>query len=115
MRVMTNLLIDHHRRDLSAKRTAERLSMEVSSSGSTSDVRHADPADLAAAPRWDELVRNLTPQQRLVATLYYAHDLPVDTIASTTQLSTGTVKSTLSKARHNLQQILSKTHGGGDR
>lgn len=111
LRVMTNLLIDHHRRDVVALRASERMRTQAAVPGDPRNSGTIDPADLATAPRWEELTRDLTSQQRLVATLYYAHDLPVDAIAATTQLSAGTIKSTLSKARHNLQRALGNTNG----
>jgi RNA polymerase sigma-70 factor, ECF subfamily len=110
LRVMSNLLIDHHRRHVAELRAAER----VLSQGAvlpTPGTETTDPANLATGARWEDLVSTLTPQQRLVATLYYAADLSVDAVAANTQLSVGTVKSTLSKARHNLQHSLRRPNG----
>jgi RNA polymerase sigma-70 factor, ECF subfamily len=109
-RVMGNLLIDHHRSRAVERSAVERLearaaALSVPGTGST------DPAQLAVSRRWDELVASLTPQQRLVATLYYAHDQPVGVVAETLQIATGTVKSALSKARANLRRALGDEYG----
>jgi RNA polymerase sigma-70 factor, ECF subfamily len=98
-RVMSNLLIDHHR-----LATSERSALERLGSGSASSE------DSPGIPsRWAELVSPLTVRQRLVATLYYAEDLSVAEIARILDLSPGSVKSTLSKARHRLR----RHHPGG--
>ncbi len=90
-RVMSNLLIDHHR-----SRTAERSALErLGSASATTESVRSTP--------WVELMAPLTPRQRLVATLYYADDLAVGEIADALDVSTGTVKSTLAKARRRLQ------------
>ncbi len=109
-RVMGNLLIDHHRRRNAEHAAVERVqsraaAMPAPGTGST------DPAHLASSGRWADLMVSLTPQQRLVATLYYAEDQPVDVVAETLQIATGTVKSALSKARHNLRRTLGDSHG----
>jgi RNA polymerase sigma-70 factor, ECF subfamily len=111
-RVMGNLLIDHHRSRSAERSAVERVqarleAMPVPGTGST------DPAHLAVSGRWDDLMVSLTPQQRLIATLYYAEDQPVDIVAATLQIASGTVKSALSKARHNLRRSLRDTYGQG--
>lgn len=93
-RVMTNLLIDHHR-----SRTAERVALrKVGGSTSAESDGDSNPSE------WAELIAPLSPQQRIIATLYYADDLSVNEIARTLDISTGTVKSTLSKARRRLRR-----------
>ncbi|MGW5677742.1 sigma factor [Streptomyces sp. NPDC003860] len=47
-------------------------------------------------------LRDLPARQRLCAALYYVCDLPVELIAAETRLSTGTVKTHLSRARGKL-------------
>lgn len=101
-RVMGNLLIDHHRSRASEAAAVERLGHgAVTRSDPT-----PDPANVAASARWDDLTRSLTPQQRVVATLYYAEDHSVADVAEMLDLATGTVKSALSKARANLRRRL---------
>jgi RNA polymerase sigma-70 factor, ECF subfamily len=109
-RVMGNLLIDHHRSRTAERSAVERLearaaAMPAPGTGST------DPAHLAVLRRWEELVVSLTPQQRLIATLYYAQDQPVGVVADTLQIATGTVKSALSKARNNLRRTIGDGYG----
>ncbi|MGA9276977.1 RNA polymerase sigma factor [Ilumatobacter sp.] len=104
-RVMGNLLIDQHR-----KRTAERSAVERAQSRAETDPVHpsgsTDPELFAVSSRWSDLVASLSPQQRLAATLYYAEDQSVATIAETMEIATGTVKSALSKARRNLRRVV---------
>lgn len=104
-RVMGNLLIDAHRSRTAERRAVERLHSTV---GTDASIHAAliDPASLAVSERWAELTRTLTPQQRLVATLYYAEDQSVADVAEILQIATGTVKSALSKARTNLRRHL---------
>lgn len=112
-RVMGNLLVDQHR-----KRVAEHSAVERVRSRSATDAvpgsGSTDPAHIAVSSRWSELVATLSPQQRLAATLYYAEDQSVATIADTMEIAAGTVKSALSKARRNLRQVLDGRSTGDD-
>jgi RNA polymerase sigma-70 factor (ECF subfamily) len=92
-RVMSNLLIDHHRSVTSERRAIERLAAAAPVEGI-----ETSPDD------WGHLMAALTPQQRLMATLYYADDLSVEEIADTVGISIGGVKSTLSKVRRRLRR-----------
>lgn len=105
-RVMGNLLIDHHRSRTSEAAAVERLGHR----SATQADAVPDPATLAASARWEDLTRSLTPQQRVVATLYYGEDQSVADVAEMMDIATGTVKSALSKARTNLRRRL----GGPD-
>ncbi len=105
-RVMGNLLIDHHRSRTSEAQAVERLGHRAATQA---DV-NPDPATVAASNRWADLTRSLTPQQRVVATLYYAEDRSVADVAEMMDIATGTVKSALSKIRANLRRRL----GGPD-
>ncbi|HQZ33690.1 MAG TPA: sigma-70 family RNA polymerase sigma factor [Ilumatobacteraceae bacterium] len=100
-RVMSNLVIDHHRTTVVQHSVATRLSADR-----TDDDTTNDPAIATTNPRWADLIAPLTATQRAVATLYYAEDQPVSTIAHTLGISPGTVKSTLSKARASLRRHL---------
>ena len=93
-RVMSNLLIDHHRSVASERSALDRLGFGPASSEDRP----------AARLLWVELVRPLTARQRLVATLFYAEDLSVADIARILEVSPGNVKSTLSKARRRLRR-----------
>lgn len=105
-RVMSNLLIDHHRSAATEQGTVTRLHSRRTTSDGTTD----DPALAATTPRWSELVAPLTGLQRTVATLHYAEDQPVSSIADALAIAPGTVKSTLSKARAGLRQHLAANH-----
>lgn len=92
-RVMSNLVIDHHRSRGSERGALERLRPAVATEA---------PAEPEVA--WAELIAPLTPLQRVVATLFYAEDRSVLEIATLLELSPGTVKSTLSKIRRRLRK-----------
>ena len=105
-RVMGNLLIDQHRR-----RTSEQAALEHVQSQADVDAQPApatDPAHLATTQRWNDLMAPLSAQQRAVATLYYAEDQSVSSVAQTLGIATGTVKSALSKVRANLRQAVQR-------
>ncbi len=90
----------------------ERLQERVP--GPCDRVSETDPAALVASRRWADLVAFLSPQQRLVVTLYYAEDQSVATIAETTQIASGTVKSALPKACTNLRRVLDAPSDDGE-
>ena len=111
-RVMGNLLIDHHRSRVAERSAVDRMEFRARTAP-LSVAGGVDPAASAVATRWHELVESLTPQQRLIATLYYAEDLPVAAVADTMQIAVGTVKSGLSKARNHLRRTLGDADGQG--
>lgn len=94
-RVMSNLLIDHHRSRGTERSALERLAPAVAEATA--------PAPAPPERAWAELIAPLTPLQRVVATLFYAEDRSVLEIATELDLSPGTVKSTLSKIRRRLR------------
>lgn len=110
-RVMINLLIDQHRR-----RTTEQavLSRAADAQRVAAGTDADDPAVRASIAAWHDLVASLTPTQRLAATLCYADDLSVGEVADTMQISVGSVKSTLSKARRNLRRTLGRGAAGSE-
>ncbi|MFE0425344.1 SigE family RNA polymerase sigma factor [Streptomyces sp. NPDC058953] len=65
-----------------------------------SDGPGPGPVDLERA------LRGMPARQRQCAALYYVCDLPVERIAAETRLSTGTVKTHLSRARAKLAGLL---------
>lgn len=83
---------DRRRRDREAK----------TPSGDISDIGldHVDSDDAA-----HDLLRQLSPRQREVATMFYVDDRSVDHIATALGVSTGTVKSQLSEARQRLRLL----------
>jgi len=107
-RVMGNLLIDHHRSSTAERAAVDKVRARASTSVS---LAASDPAYAVASTQWSELVELLTPQQRLIATLYYAQDQTVAAIADELKISNGTVKSALTKARANVRRRLGATRG----
>ena len=111
-RVMSNLLIDRHR-----SRTAERGAVaELSTTVAVDLDVHAvtdDPQSSIGSLRWDDLVATLTDRQRLAVTLHYGHDLKIDEVADAMDIAPGTVKSSLSKARRNVERHLRQLDAQG--
>ena len=92
-RVMANLLVDWYRSSDAESRAWSRASSPVSAS---------DPL----LGGWTELIAPLPIRQRMVVTLFYGDYLSIETIASMVDISAGTVKSLLSKARRTLSERL---------
>ncbi len=93
-RVMSNLLIDHHRSKTAERRAVERLARR--------DRRQDDTAAIEP-DEWSNLVAVLPARQRLIVTLFYGFDQPIAEVADALGISENTVKSTLSKARARLR------------
>src|SRR5439155_27325572 len=70
----------------------------------------ADPASKAQTrdmqDRVQRAISTLTPDHRMVITLHHIQDVPVEEIARILNVSVGTVKSRLSRARENLRRKL---------
>ena len=90
-RVMSNLLIDHHRSRSAEQRALRRLPVD----------RELEPASEGPG-EWSSLLAVLPPRQRIVVALFYGEDLSVEAIAATLDIAVGTVKSSLGKARARL-------------
>jgi RNA polymerase sigma-70 factor, ECF subfamily len=90
-RVLVNLAIDRRRRRDRERRALARLTPP-------DPVVQPDPV----SDRFWTLVRELPDTQRAVVALFYLEDLPVDEIAGVLQISDGTVKSALFRARKSL-------------
>lgn len=100
-RVMSNLLIDHHR-----SRTAERRAVERLASRS----RRHDDAHRFEPDEWSNLVAVLPSRQRLIVSLFYGCDQSISEIADALGVSENTVKSSLSKARSTLRGETEQRH-----
>ena len=100
-RVMTNLLIDHHRSRASERRAVERLALR----GRPDDDPTAFDPDA-----WSRLVAVLPARQRLTVTLFYGYDQPITEVAETLGVSVNTVKSSLAKARIALRAEMERCH-----
>lgn len=102
-RVMTNLLIDHHRARRAEGAAVVRLGARIDGGRSDHAGSHSSAGD------WAAMIAPLPPRQRAVVTLFYAEDLSIDQIAEVLHIRTGTVKSALAKAR----ERLASTWGAG--
>jgi len=100
-RVMSNLLIDHHRSRTAERRAVERLANRV--------LRDEVP-DRVEPGEWLELVAVLPARQRLIVSLFYGCDQPISEIAEALGVSENTVKSSLSKARNTLRAETEQRH-----
>ncbi len=106
-RVMSNLLIDQYR-----SRTAERSAVDRLGSISAIDRAGAGTSDVEPSvvnDEWFEIVGSLTVRQRCIATLFYGDDMSVADVAAELDISTGSVKSTLSQVRRRVGRLLDET------
>ena len=94
-RVAINRLRDEHRRTRRKRRALQRLRSQP-----------ATPNDVPDIDEFTRLLAALPRQQRLTTALYYVDNLTVAEIASTLDISDGTVKSHLHDARRRLRPIL---------
>ncbi|HEX2783444.1 MAG TPA: sigma-70 family RNA polymerase sigma factor [Ilumatobacteraceae bacterium] len=96
MGVARHKLVDHHRR---AARDQRRLALAWAQSSESGDL---DPLDNADPARVLEMMRNLSPEHRLVLILKYVDGLAVQEIATTLNRSQHATNSLLSRARRAL-------------
>jgi RNA polymerase sigma-70 factor (ECF subfamily) len=101
-RVMTNLLIDHHRSARAERAAVSRVAAE-----------RVAVSELPAVDRWWQLVGRLPARHRAIVTLYYADDRSVDEIAAALTISAGAVKASLFKARRSLARHISEVGDDG--
>jgi RNA polymerase sigma factor (sigma-70 family) len=100
-RIMINASIDHYRKEVKHYNhySAENVSI---SNGQASALDEMAYADLM------HLVQQLTPAYRLVFSLYVMDGFTHEEIATMLNISEGTSKSNLSKARENLRTMLER-------
>lgn len=94
-RVLLNLAIDHQRRRNRERRALARL-------GPARSVELIDPV----SDRFWAAVRALPERQRAAVALRYIDDLSIDGIAEILQVSAGTIKTSLFKARQTLTRTM---------
>jgi RNA polymerase sigma factor (sigma-70 family) len=94
-RVLINLAIDHQRRRQRERRLLDRLQPAA-------PLEYADPV---SAQFW-AAVRGLPERQRAAVALHYLEDLPIEEIADILEVSAGTIKTSLFKARRSLARSL---------
>ena len=103
MGVARHKLVDHYRR---AARDERRLALAWAQSSDSVELDLFDGADPAQVL---EMMRNLSPEHRLVLILKYLDDLPVHDIAMTLNRSMHATNSLLSRARRALATSLTET------
>lgn len=110
-RIMVNTAIDHFRRArhsyllLGEDRSMEEFEDLAEENNNESDeVLDLKPADVINA------MQKLTPAYRTVFNLYVFEDMSHKEIAETLDISIGTSKSNLAKAKNNLKRLLKKEH-----
>jgi RNA polymerase sigma-70 factor (ECF subfamily) len=94
-RVVINLAIDHQRRRSRELRALARL-------GPPTALELTDPT----SGRFWAAVRALPERQRAAVALHYIDDLSVDGIAEILQVTAGTIKTSLFKARQTLSRTM---------
>jgi RNA polymerase sigma-70 factor (ECF subfamily) len=94
-RVLINLAIDHQRRRNRERRALARL-------GTATSLELIDPV----SDRFWAAVRALPERQRAAVSLHYIDDLSIDGIAEILQVSAGTIKTSLFKARQTLTRTM---------
>jgi RNA polymerase sigma-70 factor, ECF subfamily len=94
-RVLINLAVDHTRRRSRERRALARLQPSPA-------VELRDPV----SARFWAAVRALPERQRAAIALHYLDDLSVDGIAEVLEVSAGTIKTSLFKARQSLARTL---------
>lgn len=100
-RVMSNLLVDHHRSQTAERRAVEHLAGRAPTE---------EGSDMFEPDGWSSLLAVLPSRQRLIVSLFYGVDLPIAEIADALGLSENTVKSSLSKARSTLRAEMELHH-----
>jgi RNA polymerase sigma-70 factor, ECF subfamily len=99
-RVAINLATDHHRRRRTERRGIERLAAQ----------RTVDNVEVIAGDFWPA-VRALPERQCAVVALHYLDDMAVADIAAVLDVTVGTVKTLLHRARFTLSRTLGVEEG----
>lgn len=99
-KIIMNTAIDHFRAEVRHK------SKEVTILDSDYDNSQEDAIAMMSAEEIIELIQQLTPSYRTVFNLYVMEGMSHKEIAEQLEISVGTSKSNLSKARRNLQEMI---------
>jgi RNA polymerase sigma-70 factor (ECF subfamily) len=104
-KILINTAIDQYRREKKHYNHADLDSVRSAQSSSTNALDHLTHHELLG------LVQKLTPAYRAVFNLYVLDGYTHDEIAKMLNISEGTSKSNLSKARENLKKMLETMSG----
>lgn len=94
-----------------ARRDRYRDQQRVTRANNVARTSPTDPLAESTVEFFD-LVRALPDRQREVVALHYLDDLSIDDIADALEISAGTVKTSLHRARHTLARTLTATQTG---
>jgi RNA polymerase sigma-70 factor (ECF subfamily) len=101
-RIMIHTAIDHYRKEVKHYNTKEIAEANVKEENSANVLDEIAYSELIA------MIQNLSPQYRAVFNLYVIDGFTHDEIAETLNISSGTSKSNLMKARAVLRKMLEK-------
>jgi RNA polymerase sigma factor (sigma-70 family) len=101
-RIMIHTAIDHYRKEVKHYNTKEIADANVKEENSTTVLDEIAYSELIA------MIQSLSPQYRAVFNLYVIDGFTHDEIAETLNISSGTSKSNLMKARAVLRKMLEK-------
>lgn len=102
-RIVVNLCYDRLRKLNRESAAFNKMSINMS-------IGNGDMADIENRIDLKETISSLSPEHRLVLTLYYGMDFSVRKVAETLGIPVGTVKSRLSAARSLLKDRLERGH-----
>ena len=94
-----------------ARRDRYRDQQRITRANNATRTSPTDPLAESTVEFFD-LVRELPDRQREVVALHYLDDLSVDDIAAALDISAGTVKTSLHRARHTLAHTLTANQSG---
>lgn len=102
-RIVVNLCYDRLRKLNRESAAFNKLSFNLS-------IGNGDMAEIENRIDLKEIVSTLSPEHRLVLTLYYGMDFGVQKVADVLGIPVGTVKSRLNTARNLLKERLERGH-----
>ena len=110
-RVLKNLLVDRHRRVAVEARANERATHRAEAA---MDRSIDDPSTIPESIETFLALLDLLPsRQRMIVALHYVDDLPLAEIAELLEVTTGTIKTQLWKARRTIERRMQRTTQNG--